>query len=152
MTARLLYLLRQAVMLFAGALAAGALFAPSPTIAAERQPATAAEQLVSNDQIGQTIKVVDVSMQGGMVSGKLVNTSGDTLRDVKLIIDQSWLWNNERHPGSESPGRTDFYMVPEIPPHGTVTLQYRSPVASVQRTDGRFTARVMVESFTQVGS
>ena len=144
MTARVLFPLRTAVMLVAGVLAAGVLFGPSR--------ATAAEQLVAKDQASQMVNVTDVAMQNGTITGKLVNNSNDTLRDVKLIIDQAWLWNNERRPGTDNPSRTDFYVVPEIPPHGSVTFQYRSPAAPTQRTDGHFTAHVEVESFTQVGS
>ena len=142
MTARVRFPLRKTVMLVAGVLA-GALFAPSG--------ATAAEQLVPKDQATQVVNVTDVAMQDGTITGKLVNKSNDTLRDVKLIIDQAWLWNNERRPGTDNPSRTDFYVVPEIPPRGSVTFQYRSP-APTQRTDGHFTAHVEVESFTQVGS
>ena len=65
----------------------------------------------------------DVVLKGDTVSGVVVNNSPHTVRDVQLQIIYVWMWNNERHPGSNNPGHTDYYTLPgEIPavtdPHG----------------------------------
>ena len=107
---------------------------------------------VSARQASQEVTVGDVQMRNGAISGMVINKSGDTLRDVKLVIDHAWLWKNERHPGTNDPSRTDFYTVQQpIPPHGTVVFEYQ-PRPLPNRTDGRFDTTVKVMDFTEVGS
>ena len=110
------------------------------------------EEPISARKASQEVTVDDVQMRNGAISGMVINKSGDTLRDVKLVIDHAWLWKNERHPGTNDPSRTDFYTVPQlIPPQGTVAFEYQ-PRPLPNRTDGRFDTTVKVMDFTEVGS
>ncbi len=109
------------------------------------------EEAMSARQASSAVMVSDIHVHDGLVSGKVVNKSGESLHNVKLMIDHTWLWKNERHPGIHSPSRTDFYTLPQtIPPHGTVAFEYR-PNPLPQRTDGRFDTIVKVMEFEQVG-
>jgi hypothetical protein len=100
----------------------------------------------------QLIEVTNLQTRDGVVTGTVVNKSGDTLRNVKLMIDHAWLWKNERHPGSNNPARTDAYVVPgPIPPRSSVAFEYPIAPALPARHDGHFRTRVSIADFTQVG-
>ena len=116
-------------------------------------PATAAPpEIVSAQQAAQVVEVTNVRTRGGTVSGLLVNESPLVARDIDLVIRQSWIWDNERHPGAVSPGRAEFYTVhTEIPPNGTAAFTYDTGPLP-QRTDGHFETYVQVVGFTEVGT
>ncbi len=120
---------------------------------AVRARALPIKEAISPRQAWQEVMVTNVQVRDGLISGKVMNKSSDTLRDVKLMIDHAWLWKNERHPGADNPSRTDFYVVPQpIPPHGTVAFEYQLRPLLPHRTDGRFNTIVKVIDFTEVGS
>jgi len=62
-------------------------------------------------------------MNGDQVSGKVVNNSGKPVRDVQILVKYVWLWNNERKPGTDSPGRAVYETLPG----------WRSSTAGVRR-------------------
>jgi hypothetical protein len=106
---------------------------------------------ISARQASQDVMATDVCMHDGTISGNVLNKSGDTLRDVKLMIDHAWLWKNEFHPGTNDPSRTDFYTLPQvIPAHGSVAFEYHTNPPLPHRTDGRFDTTVKVMDFTEV--
>ncbi|HXQ22062.1 MAG TPA: hypothetical protein VN812_10355 [Candidatus Acidoferrales bacterium] len=113
--------------------------------------AAAAESIVSTTEAAAVVTVSEVVSHDGAVSGLLTNHSQRLVRDVQLVIRRSWLWNDERHPGEEAPGRSDFYTAPaEIPPGGSVRFRYAG-VPLPRRTDGHFDTAVDVVGFTEVG-
>jgi hypothetical protein len=92
-----------------------------------------------------------VTLQGDAVSGVVANTSTHTVRDVKLQITYGWLWKNERHPGTDNPGRTDWYtLAGEIPAGGSMPFTYRPTSPLPKRRDGTFNASATVVGFTEV--
>jgi hypothetical protein len=98
------------------------------------------------------VKVAGVRFEGGSVRGTIVNTSPTEIGDVQLLIRYVWLWKDERHPGDDNPGRSEFHVVHEtIEPGGSVAFE-KTPDAPLplSRTDGRFQAEVSVVGFTQV--
>lgn len=100
----------------------------------------------------QTVEVRDVRAEPDQVSGVLVNLSSKVLRGVKVRIDRAWHWTDERHPGEDSPGRSNVYDVPgDIPPGGRLTFTYRAESPLPQRSDGRFDTSVAVVGLEQVG-
>jgi hypothetical protein len=110
------------------------------------------EEPISARLASQEVITTDVRAHDGVISGMVVNKSGNTLRDVKLMIDHAWLWTNERRPGTDDPSRTDFYTMPQaIPPHGAVAFEYRTSPPLSDRTDGRFDTVVKVAGFTEIG-
>jgi len=111
------------------------------------------ETLVPGAEVTSSIGIDRLKTQDGTVSGILLNRSGRTVRDVRLLIRQVWLWKNERHPGDDSPGRVDFYTVPnEIPAGGSVPFQYQPSPPLPRRSDGRFKTEVEVVGFTESGA
>ena len=76
--------------------------------------AAAADAVVPREELSQKVVVRDVVVgDDGAVSGVLANTSGHRLREVRLLIRYQWLWRDEFHPGSDSPGTAIYYVVPE---------------------------------------
>jgi hypothetical protein len=118
-------------------------------------PATAADAPAATKQnLQQTVDVREIHAERDQVSGVLVNLSSKPVHDVRVRIDNAWLWADERHAGGteESPGRTAVYTVPgEIPPGGRLSFTYRAETPLPQRTDGRFETSVSVVAFGQAG-
>ena len=95
----------------------------------------------------------DVRTDPELVSGVLVNLSDRTVYDVRLLVDRSWLWADERYPGAaeDDPGRAAVYTVPgEIPPGGQLPFAYRGGTSLPQRSDGRFETSVSVVGLEQI--
>lgn len=93
----------------------------------------------------------NVTLQGDAVSGVIANDSPHAVRDVKLEITYGWLWKNERHPGTDNPGRTDLYtLTGEIPAGGSMPFTYRPSSPLPTRSDGTFNASASVIGFTEV--
>lgn len=129
-------------------LAAAALLLPLTGVV----PSAAGQELISNGQLDQSLAVRDVMAQpGGTITGTIVNRSGRTVRDVRLMIDYAWVWHNDFRPGENNPGRTVYVTAPAaIPPHGQGTFTYRPPVPLSSEGDGHFVPSIHVVGFTQM--
>ena len=46
--------------------------------------------------------VMDVTIHNGTVRGKVVNKSKSSIEDVKLLVRNVWMWDNEYHPGRDT--------------------------------------------------
>ena len=103
-------------------------------------------------RLAQIIAVCDVRTDPDQVSGVLVNLSDKVLHDVRILVDRSWLWADERDPGAaeDDPGRAAVYTVPgEILPSGRLPFTYRGAGSLPQRPDGHFTTSVSVVGLDQ---
>lgn len=106
---------------------------------------------VTSSEASQEIVIQHVTAKDGSVSGTVVNNASKTVRDVKLLVRQEWLWNDERHPGSDSPGRTlPFTLRQDIAPHASASFTFQTPPLA-RRSDGRFVTTVEVTGFSEVG-
>jgi hypothetical protein len=109
-------------------------------------------EIIVSGQQADAVTVKDMPADNGVVAGVVVNNSRQVVRDVKLLIRNAWLWNNERHPGAVNPGNAEFFTVRgEIPPGASLPFTYRTPPLP-QRSDGHFITSAEVVEFTQVGS
>ena len=85
------------------------------------------------------------------MSGTVVNKSSATVRGVELLLRQTWMWNNERHPGADSPGRTlPFTLRGDVAPNASAPFSFQTPPLD-QRSDGRFVTTMDVTGFSEVG-
>lgn len=123
------------------------------TLALHAAPASATgETVVSTSQASAVVDIRDVKTDGGRVSGTLVNRSSRPVRNVQLVIRYAWLWRNERAPGKDNPGRSDFYTVAgEIAPGGSLPFTYRPARPLPKRSDGTFDVSSQVVAFTEIG-
>ena len=113
--------------------------------------ATATPAIVPSSEAAQTIVINDLTVREGSVSGTIVNKSSATVRGVELLLQQTWLWNNERHPGTDSPGRTlPFTFAADVAPNASAPFTFQTPPLP-QRSDGRFVTTMDVTGFTEVG-
>lgn len=97
------------------------------------------------------VVVQNVSLRDEAVSGTVVNRSPRSVREVRLQITYAWMWNDERHPGSNAPGRTEYYtLAAEIPTGGSAPFTYRPTTPLPTRSDGRFVPSVSVVGVTEV--
>jgi len=113
--------------------------------------ATATAAVVSSSQAAQTIVINDLTVRDNVVSGTIVNKSAATLREVELLVRQTWLWEPERHPGTDDPGRTlPFMLGADVAPNTSTAFAFETPPLP-QRSDGRFITTMEVTGFTEVG-
>jgi hypothetical protein len=113
--------------------------------------ASATAAVLPASDVAQTIVINDLTVREGSVSGTIVNKSSATVRGVALLLRQTWLWNNERHPGTDSPGRTlPFTFAADVAPHATAPFTFQIPPLP-QRSDGQFVTTMEVTGFTEVG-
>jgi hypothetical protein len=112
----------------------------------------AAEAPVSPQEAAQVVVVTDLSVQDGSVSALLANKSSRVVRDVRLLIRHAWVWKDERHPGADSPGTAEYYIVHNaIPPGQSLRIAHTPSPPLPQRSDGHFETSVEVVGFEEVG-
>ena len=138
-----------ALVVFGGAALGLAVCAPP----ARADPVAVSPEMVvvPPQEMSRTIDVRDVRMNGDEVSGKVVNNSDKPVRDVQLLIKYVWLWNNERNPGTDSPGRAVYQTLPgELAPGESREFTYRPEEPLAHRRDGRYNPSVQVAAVVEV--
>jgi uncharacterized protein (DUF58 family) len=121
------------------------------TLAALAQPA-AAQDLVTNWQLARSVDLRNVAAgPDGDISGTIVNRTNHEVRNVRLMIDYAWMWQNDFKPGEENPGRTVYVTAPAvIPPHGEGSFTYRPSPPLESSAAGHFIPTVHIVGFTQM--
>lgn len=98
----------------------------------------------------QNVVIEGLKVTEGAVSGTIVNQSSVALQAVRLNLSQTFLWDTDRKPTGESPGRTlQFEVAGEIPPKASAPFNYEIPPLQ-PRTDGRYVSSMSVTSFTEI--
>jgi uncharacterized repeat protein (TIGR01451 family) len=122
----------------------------SPDTSARRRPANGLTHLGARDQVRRLISVENVLVRGRAVTGRVVNKSSRSIRDVVLMIRSVWLWDDELNPGPEDPSVSVRYRVPgEVRPQGFLPFVYR-PLPIPPRADGYYETRVSVAEFSEI--
>src|SRR5438552_16487186 len=83
-----------------------------PGLARSADVSVSPERVVPSERLAEGVALRDVTVDGGVVSGVLTNTSGKVLRDVQLLIQHDWRWQNEFRPGGHDPSRAVSCVVP----------------------------------------
>jgi hypothetical protein len=111
----------------------------------------AADTLVTErESMAGMIDVAEVQSDASMVSGKLVNRTRDSLRNMKLVVTDDFQFSGKRQPGSENPSLvTEMQVVGPIPPGGSIPFNLDRPAPLPDRKDGTFNTSVSVVSFTR---
>jgi hypothetical protein len=119
-------------------------------IASTGRPALA-EPPTGSPEIRRTVDVRNLSVEGDTVKGVLVNRSSNTLRQVQLLVKKTWFWKDERNPGPESPGASEYITVEAtIPPGGEAPFSTRLPSGSAPTAPGHFEVSAEPVGYTEV--
>jgi len=101
-------------------------------------------------KLDDVVSIEGVQSTDGEVRGRIVNETDDQLENVRLLVTDQFLWRNERHPGPESPSDASAVVVPgPIPPHGSVTFQFKRPAPLPDRRDGTFVTEITPVELTR---
>jgi hypothetical protein len=110
----------------------------------------------SSDPLGSqtylitVVEVRDVRGDAASVSGRLVNLSDRPVSNLKLSVNDTFVWTDERHPGSNDPSQAGTYTLAlEIPPNGSAPFAIQRTTALPARSDGQFQTQVQVMGLTQ---
>jgi len=108
--------------------------------------------LQPNQPSRHSIRLQDVRFAGdGSVNGVLVNQSSDVVRDVRILVRYDWRWQDERNPGEDSPGRSEFVTIAgDVPALGSLPFEYAPTTSLPVRTDGTFAPSVEIAGYTEV--
>ncbi len=110
------------------------------------------QSIISGGDAERAVTLSDLQVQGGNISAVLVNTSSHTIHQVELLINHTWLWRDERHPGEDNPGRSNYYTVHgDIAPGGKLPFTYRPTPPLPQRSDGHFETSAQIVGLVEVG-
>lgn len=126
-----------------------ALFASVPAAASAETLTGITTQSPSN------LIVREQTSHDGRVTGSIKNVSGDTVNEVTLLIQHSWHWKDEYHPGpaSNNPGRAEYHTISQaIQPGQSIEFSYTPRVPLPNRDDGHFTTTVSVQEYTATGN
>jgi hypothetical protein len=117
-----------------------------------KRPINGGATLRSAEAAGRVVNLRNViTTAAGKVSGEVVNSSNQTLRDVRLQILYSWRWKDEHRPGTDDPGKAIYHVLgQEIPPSETVRFAYEPSPPFAARDDGQFDIGVKIVGFTEV--
>lgn len=108
------------------------------------------DPLASQTYLITVVEVRDVGGDAASVSGRLVNLSDRPVSNLKLSVNDTFVWTDERHPGSNDPSQAGTYALAlEIPPNGSAPFAIQRTTALPARSDGQFETQVHVMGLTQ---
>jgi hypothetical protein len=109
-----------------------------------------AQRLLSPEE-AKAVAIKDLKANASEVSGVIVNNTLHTIREIEVLIQYHWLWENEFKPGLESPGRVaSLKLDKDLLPGASTTFRYVPNPPLPNRQDGRFDPEVVVAGFTMV--
>lgn len=133
--------------------ACGVALLGAPVAFAQNSAAGETRTILTGSTESDIIDVTDVQGSGNRVTATLVNNSGNRIRDIQLVIRHTFLWKNERAPGKDNPGRSEYFLVlGELAPNGKLAVEYQADPALPERTDGTFETSIEVAGFTEEGA
>jgi len=100
--------------------------------------------------LDRVVRIDDVRSTPAEVRALVVNETDDQIENVHLLVSDQFLWRNERHPGSDSPGDAHPVVVPgPIPPRGSTTVRFERPDPLPDRHDGEFVTDIVPTEITR---
>lgn len=120
-------------------------------VIAARVTAAEAPSIMPQEETARIVSVQHVTVKDHVISGEVVNKSAHPLRDVELLIEYHWMWNDERRPGDDPPGRAVYFaFAKDIPPGTSVPFVYTPESPLPARQDGHFSYEVSLAGFSIV--
>ena len=128
--------------LLAASLASGFLLIPG---IARAQLATTSANLEA------ALTVQNVTMNGNRLLGEITNNSGQKLRDISLMLQHSWRWQDGRDPKIEVPiDAVLLKLKKDLLPGETAAFTHFVLLPENTRKDGQFVTDVSVAAFSIV--
>jgi hypothetical protein len=110
-----------------------------------------AQTVLTASEAAKVLRFQNLNVTPERISGTIINESPHMVRDVQLLIQYHWLWENERNPGQNPPGRAvTVNLDKELKPGDSVPFSYTPSPPLPQRRDGQFMPEVDVAGFTVV--
>lgn len=113
--------------------------------------AAPAQTVRERGDIAAVLTIENLSVQEGLVAGEIFNRSAHTVRDVQVLIRNTWLWDEEFKPGKDDPGTSVYYTLPkEIPAGGRLPFTYSPSPPLPKAPGGRFQTTVAIAGYAEV--
>ncbi|HKY06809.1 MAG TPA: hypothetical protein VJQ55_01140 [Candidatus Binatia bacterium] len=110
-----------------------------------------AQSVLSEQQASQVLSLEILEVTPARISGVIKNNMPHMVRDIKLLIQYHWLWENERNPGANPPGRAvTVELDGQLRPGESLPFDYTPSTALPDRNGGRFMTEVDIAGFTTV--
>ena len=109
-----------------------------------------AQAVLDSSEVAKLLAIENLQISSTGVSCTIVNRSPHIVRDVEILVQYHWLWDNEFKPGANPPGETAAVRLQgELKPGQSVPFSHALTSPS-NRKDGRFLPEVTVGGFTVV--
>jgi hypothetical protein len=109
-----------------------------------------AQTLLTSEEAAKSVALEKIEVTPAGVSGIIVNKTPHIVRNVEVLVQYHWLWENEFKPGTNSPGQTATVRLnQELQPGQSAPFRHALD-AGADRKDGRFLPEVMIGGFTVV--
>ena len=110
-----------------------------------------AQQRLDRDLAQRSISLKDLRTAPAEISGTVVNNTPHIVRDIEILVQYHWLWNNEFKPGVDNVGRTASIKLDKPLKAGeAASFRYVPDPPLPARTDGHFEIEVSLGGFTVV--
>ena len=110
----------------------------------------AAQVVLSPQEAAKSVTIEDLRITPTTVSGMVVNRTPHIVRDVEVVVQYHWLWNNEFRPGNDSPGQTVVQRIDkDLQPGQSAPFSHTLNIGG-DRKDGRFVPEATVGAFAVV--
>ena len=114
-------------------------------------PVATAQQLLDRDLAQRSISLKDLRTGPAEISGTVVNNTPHIVRDIEILVQYHWLWNNEFKPGVDNIGRTATVKLDKPLKAGEAApFRYVPDPPLPARSDGRFEVEVSLGGFTVI--
>jgi len=95
------------------------------------------------DSIDRVFTIESVQSEAGRVSGVIRNHSSQSVSDIRLLIQQTYRWPNERKPTGENPSRAVVRVIAGPIPAGDF-VRFNEVVPTPQVAHGSFEAHAQI--------
>ncbi|MEX0806129.1 MAG: hypothetical protein WD688_22835 [Candidatus Binatia bacterium] len=127
------------------------IFSSAMILVAPAMAPIGAQTVLTSQEASKVLSFEDMNMTASKISGVVTNRSPHTIKDVELMIQYHWLWQDERNPGQNPPGRTAIIELDKpFEPGQSHRFSFTPQPPLPSRNDGHFRPEVDVAAFTTV--
>jgi hypothetical protein len=125
---------------------------PAAALAILLFPVIAFAQVPTNLQHPEpTLSISDLRANENRILGEITNNSENQARDISLMVQNTWRWNDGYNPKIETPiNAVLFKLQKELSPGETATFSYVVPLPESDRSQGSFVIDVSIAGFKLV--